>query len=102
METNKIRALSAFLVFIVLLGLSNLSSVPDLQRGIAAIKIKDYQKALIELTPLAKHNAESRFQLANLYSMGWGIRQDIKRVFALLTKAANQGHVKAQTNLGSL
>jgi len=47
-------------------------------------------------------DADAQFNLALLFKLGAGIPKDLKQAVYWYTKAAEQGHVNAQYNLGSL
>ena len=66
-----------------------------------AYKKGNYKAAFNEWLPLAeKGSAEAQFNLAGMYSKGFGVVMDEKKSFDWYKKAAEQGHPKAQYNLG--
>ena len=66
-----------------------------------AYKKGNYKTALNEWLPLAeKGSAEAQFNIAGMYSKGYGVVMDDKKSFDWYKKAAEQGHPKAQYNLG--
>ena len=66
-----------------------------------AYKKGNYKAAFNEWLPLAeKGSAEAQFNLAGMYSKGFGVVMDEKKSFDWYKKSAEQGHAKAQYNLG--
>jgi TPR repeat protein len=58
---------------------------------------KNYKKALAFCTEAAETNAPSSVTLlAEMYYMGYGVKEDYQHAGSLYEKAAKQGHVHAQ------
>ena len=77
------------------------SSLAESNDAWDAYKKGNYKAAFNEWLPLAeKGSAEAQFNLAGMYSKGFGVVMDEKKSFDWYKKAAEQGHPKAQYNLG--
>ena len=75
----------------------------DHEKGLTALKNKDYETALREFKSLAKAgNAIGQNGLGSLYFDGFGVPQSYKIAFKWLSLSANQGYDKAQCTLGYL
>ena len=73
----------------------------DVQKGIAAYSIGNYEGAIAEWQPLAENgNAEGQFWLATLYSNGMGVPQSDEIALKWFRLAADQEHAGAQYNIG--
>ena len=71
--------------------------------GIAAWQRADYASAVAIWKPLAeKGDADAAFNLGQAYRLGRGVSIDLAQAQAWLGKAANAGHLDAQTTLGLL
>jgi uncharacterized protein len=71
--------------------------------GIAAWQRADYASAVAIWKPLAeKGDADAAFNLGQAYRLGRGVTIDLAQAQAWLGKAANAGHLDAQTTLGLL
>ena len=61
----------------------------------------NYKTAFNEWLSLAeKGSAEAQYNIAGMYSKGYGVAMDDKESFDWYKKAAEQAHPKAQYNLG--
>ena len=77
------------------------SSLAESNDAWDAYKKGNYKAAFNEWLPLAeKGSAEAQFNLAGMYSKGFGVVMDEKKSFDWYKKAAEHGHPKAQYNLG--
>ena len=77
------------------------SSLAESNDAWDAYKKGNYKAAFNEWLPLAeKGSAKAQFNLAGMYSKGFGVVMDEKKSFDWYKKAAEQGHPKAQYNLG--
>lgn len=73
----------------------------DVKTGIAAWAKNDYLGAIAIWRPLAaKGDADAQFNLAQAYRLGKGVPVDLGEALSLYTRAANTGHIDAQTQLG--
>ena len=73
----------------------------DVKSGTGAWARKDYLNAIAIWRPLAASgNADAQFNLAQAYRLGRGVSVDLPEAMSLYTRAANAGHVDAQTQLG--
>ena len=71
--------------------------------GIAAWQRSDYAAAVAIWRPLAdKGDADAAFNLGQAYRLGRGVSVDLAQAQSWLEKAANAGHLDAQTTLGLL
>ncbi|MCA1653171.1 MAG: SPOR domain-containing protein [Sphingomicrobium sp.] len=71
--------------------------------GIDAWARGDYAGALAAWRPLAaRGDADAMFNLGQAYRLGRGVPIDLGQAVDWYTRAANQGHVDAQTQLGIL
>ena len=73
----------------------------DVKTGIAAWAKNDFLGAIAIWRPLAaKGDADAQFNLAQAYRLGKGVPVDLGEALSLYTRAANTGHIDAQTQLG--
>jgi cell division septation protein DedD len=73
----------------------------DVKDGVEAYERGEYAKAIAEWQPLAiKGNADAQFNLAQAYKLGRGVPMDTKIAESWYRKAAEQGHLQAEDNLG--
>ena len=73
----------------------------DFNKGLAAAQAGNWTTALKEWMPLAEDgDSISQYNLGLMYHNGWGVSQDHKEAMKCYTLAAEQGYVRAQTNLG--
>lgn len=73
----------------------------DVKDGVDAYERGDYAKAIAEWQPLAiKGNPDAQFNLAQAYKLGRGVPMDTKIAESWYRKAAEQGHLQAEDNLG--
>ena len=100
----KIIRFSVLSVIAVSIAASSLAADPKTVRdGIAAWQRGDYPSAVAIWKPLAeKGDADAAFNLGQAYRLGRGVTIDLAQAQAWLGKAANAGHLDAQTTLGLL
>ena len=88
------------------LGLLTLAGVPlfaDTAGGLAAFKMKDYQKAYREWKAAADSgHAEAQFDLGVLYAQGLGVRRDLTEAAFWYRRSAEQGNAEAEFALGQM
>jgi len=73
----------------------------DVEKGLAAYDIGDYETAITECQPLAEAgNALAQFCMGRLYANGFGVPMDDAQALHWYGAAAEQGHSEAQFNLG--
>lgn len=78
-------------------------SADDFQRGAAAHRQGDYQKAVRLWRPLAEKGvANAQFNLAAMHYSGDGVKQDCAEALKWFRKAAEQGDIEAQYYLGHM
>ena len=63
--------------------------------------MNDSEKLLVYLNSASKGDADSQYYAALMYENGVGASADRSKAFEWYKKAAEQGHVKAQCNLGN-
>jgi hypothetical protein len=69
----------------------------------AAFALGDYDKAEVELRPLAEQgDPRSQYAMGVLYENGFGVARDRPQAAAWYRKAAEQGNSDAQYNLGAM
>lgn len=75
----------------------------DVQKGVDAWQAGNFTAAVAEFRPLANQgNADAQFNMGQAYRLGRGVTADLKIAQSWFQKAAAQGHVQAQANLGLL
>lgn len=75
----------------------------DLKAGVDAWNAGDYKAALAEWRPLANRgNANAQYNMGQAYKLGRGVPADPAIARSWFEKAAQQGHERAQSNLGLL
>lgn len=73
----------------------------DVKQGVEAWQAGDYQAAVAEWRPLAlAGDADAQFNLGQAYKLGRGVPTDLGQAEAWYRKAAKQGHLQAEDNLG--
>jgi uncharacterized protein len=73
----------------------------DVRAGVEAWEAGDYARAIREWRPLAQAgDADAQFNLAQAYKLGRGVPQDLNEALAWFQRAASQGHIQAEDNLG--
>lgn len=88
------------LLRVLLLLLPAAASAADVQKGMGAYDIGDYETALAECQPAADAgDAVAQFCLGRLYANGFGVAMDDVQALRWYGAAAEQGHAEAQFNL---
>src|SRR5437762_5169881 len=78
-------------------------SAQSVKAGIEAWQRADYAGAVAIWRPLAeKGDADAAFNLGQAYRLGRGVPINLAAARTWFERAANQGHVDAQTTLGLL
>src|SRR5690348_18052621 len=78
-------------------------SAQSVRAGIDAWQRSDYAGAVTIWRPLAeKGDADAQFNLGQAYRLGRGVPINLAAAKTWFERAANQGHVDAQTTLGLL
>jgi hypothetical protein len=73
----------------------------DLEKGLAAYSVGEYETSLAECQPLADDgNATAQFCVGRLYANGFGVAMNDDLALQWYGLAAEQGHSEAQFNLG--
>jgi len=73
----------------------------DVKEGVDAWQAGNYQAAVAEWRPLAlAGDADAQFNLGQAYKLGRGVPADMAQAEAWYRRAAKQGHLQAEDNLG--
>ncbi|NIJ36221.1 hypothetical protein FHR22_000870 [Sphingopyxis panaciterrae] len=73
----------------------------DVKQGVEAWQAGDYQAAVAEWRPLAlAGDADAQFNLGQAYKLGRGVPADLTQAETWYRRAAKQGHLQAEDNLG--
>ncbi len=97
---NRFRATAAGLALLASFGMVSAAHA-DVKDGVDAWERGDYARAVAEWQPLAiKGNPDAQFNLAQAYKLGRGVQMDTKIAESWYRKAAEQGHLQAEDNLG--
>ena len=73
----------------------------DVKDGVDAWQAGNYQAAVAEWRPLAiSGDADAQFNLGQAYKLGRGVPADLVQAEAWYRRAAKQGHLQAEDNLG--
>ncbi len=81
--------------------LSSVGSGADLEKGLAAYNVGEYETSLAECQPLAEEgNATAQFCVGRLYANGFGVPMNDDLALRWYGLAAEQGYSEAQYNLG--
>ena len=95
------RRLTLAVLFCVLLSAPLVALAADLQKGLDAFAVGDYEPSLAECEPLAEEgNVEAMFCVGRLYANGFGVPMDDALALKWYGLAAEGGHAEAQYNLG--
>ena len=78
-------------------------ALADVKAGVDAWQQGDYDKAVAEWQPLAQAgDPDAQFNMGQAYKLGRGVKADLPKALDWYRKAATQGHVRAEDNLGLL
>jgi TPR repeat protein len=95
--------LAAGLAAVLLFSLPRIAAAGAFEDGADEYRRGNISAALKDWQPLAESgNAEAQFAVGSLYLNGQGVARDFTAAETWLRKAADQGLVKAATNLGTL
>ena len=95
------RALTAAIVLPLAAAALAAPALADVRDGVDAWQAGDYQKAVAEWRPLAvAGDADAQFNLGQAYKLGRGVPADLTQAEAWYRRAAKQGHLQAEDNLG--
>lgn len=76
-------------------------ALADVKDGVEAWQAGDYPKAVAEWRPLAvSGDADAQFNLGQAYKLGRGVPADLVQAEDWYRRAARQGHLQAEDNLG--
>jgi hypothetical protein len=83
------------------LSLAPSPSLADVKSGVDAWEAGKYAAAVAEWRPLAiAGDADAQFNLAQAYKLGRGVPSDLVQAETWFRRAADQGHLQAEDNLG--
>ena len=110
-ETNRIKKnynLLKLITFLIinLMTVNLIANSADFEKGLNAAQSGDFETALYEWLPLAENgDSEAQYSLGLIFydrafDDTYGEPEDDKNALYWFKLAANQGHVRAQTNLG--
>ena len=75
----------------------------DLEAGLRAYEMRDYETAYLELAPLVSEGSvEAQFILSRMYRSGQHVDLDMAAGAQMLRLAADQGHAQAQRELANM
>lgn len=98
------RSFRAALLLALPLAAASMLAVPasaDVKDGVDAWQAGNYQAAVAEWRPLAlAGDADAQFNLGQAYKLGRGVPADLIQAEAWYRRAAKQGHLQAEDNLG--
>lgn len=78
-------------------------ALADVKAGVDAWQQGDYARAIDQWQPLAQAgDPDAQFNMGQAYKLGRGVKQDMRAALEWYRKAATQGHVRAEDNLGLL
>lgn len=78
-------------------------ALADVKTGVDAWQQGDYDKAVAQWRPLAEAgDPDAQFNMGQAFKLGRGVKADIPAAIIWYRKAAAQGHVRAEDNLGLL
>lgn len=76
-------------------------AIADVKTGVDAWQQGDYAKAIAQWRPLAQAgDPDAQFNMAQAYKLGRGVPTDTAAAIGWYRKAAAQGHLRAEDNLG--
>ncbi|AVA14485.1 MULTISPECIES: SPOR domain-containing protein [unclassified Sphingopyxis] len=77
------------------------AAAPDVKAGVDAWEAGDYAKAVAVWRPLAiTGDPDAQFNLGQAYKLGRGVPADLGQAEGWYRRAAKQGHLQAEDNLG--
>ncbi len=95
------REVTRFVVLALLLPGPGLVAAADVNKGLAAYDVGDYETAFAECMPLAQEgNMTAQFCVGRMYANGFGVMMDDAEALKWYGLAAESGHAEAQYSLG--
>ncbi len=89
-------------MFAAMLGVA-MPAHADVKAGVDAWQQGDYARAIAEWRPLAQSgDPDAQFNMGQAYKLGRGVQPDLNVALDWYRKAAAQGHLRAEDNLGLL
>ena len=97
---TQLKSIALSLVFLIAMASGALA---DVEGALKALRAGDNKSALSQFTKLAdKKNPDAEYWLGHMYVEGIGVKKDVAKGAALMTKAADQGLVVAMRDLGQI
>ncbi|MEJ7925273.1 SPOR domain-containing protein [Sphingobium sp. AN641] len=90
---------------LLLVGLATVATpaLADVKAGVDAWQQGDYARAISEWRPLAAAgDPDAQFNMGQAHKLGRGVQTDLSAALEWYRKAAGQGHLRAEDNLGLL
>ena len=95
------REVIRFVIFIAFLLSPTALLAADVQKGLEAYNVGDYEKSYAEcMGPAQDGDPVAQFCIGRLYANGFGVMMDDAEALKWYGLAAEQGHAEAQFNLG--
>ena len=95
------RDVIRLVILVALLLGPGLVSGADVNKGLAAYDVGDYETAFAECMPLAQEgDTTAQFCIGRMYANGFGVMMDDAEALKWYGLAAESGHAEAQYNLG--
>jgi TPR repeat protein len=95
------RRAAALLALPLIAAAMSAPALADVKSGVDAWQRGDYAAAVAEWRPLAvAGDADAQFNLGQAYKLGRGVPTDLTQAEAWYRRAAQQGHLQAEDNLG--
>jgi TPR repeat protein len=90
-------------LFALLLALPLAAATTEYETGLTAFKNADYAKALRVFSRLARDgHSDAQLKLGLMYHYGLGVKEDDRRAYEWIRKAAEQANAEAQFQLGNM
>lgn len=98
---NSTRRIPILLVWVICSAATSWGAT--LEEADAAYKNGRYEQALKYFFPAAtKGNSLAQYRIGEIYALGHGVRRDSSKAIAWYSRAAAQGELNAQNNLGAM
>mgnify|MGYP002777046166 CR=1 FL=1 len=98
---NAKAIMAASILFGMAVGAGGAPALADVKAGVDAWAAGQYPSAVANWRPLAlAGDADAQFNLAQAYKLGRGVTADLEQAEIWFRRAADQGHLQAEDNLG--
>lgn len=99
--SSSFNATKSFLILLIFFAFTGKAIAADLNKGLKALKARDFKTAYNELRPLADQgNAKAQYNLGRMYSKGDYVSLNQEKAVNWYRKSAEQGYKKGLNNLG--